>query len=100
MAMKRGLYDGNSYQIYDDEGILYTVKGTYNLFDNGYHKWSTMTEPSRRPADDNDYNWTEMLESLRKDVECLFGVHNLKKLKENLLLHYCQKNHPHRRRET
>ena len=73
MAMKNGLYDGNSYQIYDDEGVLYTVNGAYNLCDNGYHKWSTMMEPSKRPADENDYNWTEMLESLRKDVECLFG---------------------------
>ena len=32
-----------------------------------------MMEPSKRPADVDDYNWTEMLESLRKDVECLFG---------------------------
>ena len=73
MAMKNGLYDENSCQIYDDEGILYTVKGAHNLCDNGYHKWSTMMGPSKRPADENDYNWTEMLESLRKDVECLFG---------------------------
>ena len=73
MAMKNGLYDANTYELYNDEGILYTVEGAYNLCDNGYHKWSTMMEPSKRPADVDDYNWTEMLESLRKDVECLFG---------------------------
>ena len=49
------------------------MNGAYNLCDNGYHKWSTMMEPSKRPADQDDYNWTEMLESLRKDVEKLFG---------------------------
>ena len=80
MAMKNGLYVANTYQLYNDEGILYTVEGAYNLCDNGYHKWSTMMEPSKRPADVDDYNWTEMLESLRKDVECLFG-----ELKYNIL---------------
>ena len=29
-------------QLYNDEGILYTVEGAYNLCDNGYHKWSTI----------------------------------------------------------
>ena len=72
-AMKNGLYDGNTYQLYDDRGILYTAEGACNLCDNGYHKWSTMMEPSKRPADADDYNWTEMFKSLRKDVECLFG---------------------------
>lgn len=73
MAMKNGLYDANRYELYDEDGNLYTVEGAYNLCDNGYHKWSTMMEPSKRPADADDYNWTEMLESLRKDVEKLFG---------------------------
>ena len=73
VAMKKGLYDENTYDVYDDEGKITTVNGAYNLCDNGYHKWSTMMEPSKRPADQDDYNWTEMLESLRKDVEKLFG---------------------------
>lgn len=73
MAMKNGMYDENKYNVYDDEGRTITVNGAYNLCDNGYHKWSTMMEPSKRPADQDDYNWTEMLESLRKDVEKLFG---------------------------
>lgn len=73
MAMKKGMYDESKYELYDKDGKLYSAKGAYNLCDNGYHKWSTMMEPSKRPADDDDYNWTEMLESLRKDVEKLFG---------------------------
>jgi hypothetical protein len=73
MNMRNGLYSANRYQIYDENGVLMTVEGAYNLCDNGYHKWATMMEPSKRPADQDDYNWTEMLESLRKDVECLFG---------------------------
>lgn len=73
MAMKKGLYDKNTYDVYDDEGKITTVNDAYNLCDNGYHKWSTMMEPSKRLADQDDNNWTEMLESLRKDVEKLFG---------------------------
>ena len=33
-----------------------------------------MMAPSKRAADVQDYNWSEMLESLRKDIECLFGM--------------------------
>ena len=73
MAMKNGMYDDNSYDKYNDDGVMMSVKGAYNLCDNGYHKWSTMMEPTKRPVDQDDYNWTEMLESLRKDVEKLFG---------------------------
>ena len=35
--------------------------------------YATMA-PSKRAVDVQDYNWGEMLESLRKDVECLFGM--------------------------
>lgn len=73
MAMKNGLYDANRYEIYNEQGVIHTVEGAYNLCDNGYHKWSTMMEPSKNPDGVDDYNWTEMLESLRKDIECLFG---------------------------
>jgi hypothetical protein len=30
-------------------------------------------EPSKHSENDDDYNWSEMNESLRKDSECLFG---------------------------
>jgi Plant transposon protein len=63
----------NRYELCNDEGILHTVEVAYNLCDNGYHKWSTMMEPSKHPNGIDDRNWTEMLESLRKDVKCLFG---------------------------
>ena len=33
-----------------------------------------MMAPSKREVDVQDYNWSEMLESLRKDIECLFGM--------------------------
>jgi Plant transposon protein len=33
-----------------------------------------MMEPSKRTKSTDDLNWSEMNESLRKDVECLFGI--------------------------
>jgi hypothetical protein len=32
-----------------------------------------MMEPSKYPVDDDDRRWSEMLESLRKDIECVNG---------------------------
>lgn len=73
MQMKNGIYDANTYNLYDAEGKVITVSGAYNLCDNGYHKWSTMMEPSKHAFSDDERDWTKMVESLRKDVECLFG---------------------------
>jgi hypothetical protein len=53
--------------------FIHNVEGAYNLCDNGYHKWSMMMEPSKNPDGVDYHNSSEMLESLRKDVECLFG---------------------------
>jgi Plant transposon protein len=49
------------------------VKGGYCICDNGYLKWPTMMPPTKSWVSDMEYNWSEMLESLRKDIECLFG---------------------------
>lgn len=74
VALRNGCYAENTYDIYDADGNVLTVAGCYAICDNGYHKWPTMMEPTKRPRDDDDYNWSEMNESLRKDVECLFGI--------------------------
>ena len=66
------MYDDCSYNAYNDDGVIMSVKGAYSLCDDGCHKWPTMMEPSKKSVDQNDYKWTEMLESLRKDVEQLF----------------------------
>ena len=48
-------------------------KGLCLLCDNGYHKWKFMQCPIKLPLDTSDIEFTkysEMLESLRKDVVC------------------------------
>ena len=74
VRMREGCYASHAYQLYDAEGDLKNVQGGYCICDNGYLKWPTMMAPSKIAVDVQDYNWSEMLESLRKDIECLFGM--------------------------
>lgn len=75
MAVRKGCYDKNEYAIYSKDGELIYVSGAYFICDNGYHKWPTMMEPTKNSNGDGDvYDWSEMTESLRKDVECTFGI--------------------------
>lgn len=74
VAVRKGCYAKNEYAIYSRDGELLMVKGAYFICDNGYHKWPTMMEPTKDSNGDQDnFIWSEMNESLRKDVECLFG---------------------------
>jgi hypothetical protein len=50
------------------------MRGGYTINDGGYLNWSTMMEPSKTPLTAQERWWSEMLESLRKDVECVFGI--------------------------
>jgi Plant transposon protein len=71
--MRNGCYSDYEYHVYDESGNLNLVKGGYCICDNGYLKWPTMMPPTKTWVSDMEYNWSEMLESLRKDIECLFG---------------------------
>jgi hypothetical protein len=73
VAMRDGVYSEYEYLLYDASGNSNVVKGGYCICDNGYIRWPTMMAPSKVAISDEDYNWSEMLESLRKDIECLFG---------------------------
>jgi hypothetical protein len=55
------------------------MNGCFHINDNGYHKWGTSMEPSHHftgseEEQRNEQVWSTMLESLRKDVECFFGI--------------------------
>ena len=49
-------------------------KGLYLLVDGGYHKWRIMQCPFKFSLDDKATRWSEQAESVRKDVECSFGI--------------------------
>lgn len=61
---------------YDGDGTVITkrYKGPWILVDNGYLKWSTTVPPFKVTVDEKERRWSHWLESLRKDVECTFGI--------------------------
>ena len=61
---------------FDDDGKVVEVlcKGCYVLVDNGYLKWSVTVPPMKNTTSRSEIRFSEWLESLRKDVECTFGI--------------------------
>lgn len=49
-------------------------RGAWLLVDNGYLKWSITIPPFKAYSTSCEKEWSKWLESLRKDVECTFGI--------------------------
>jgi len=49
-------------------------KGPWLIVDNGYLNWSMTVPPLKVTADAKEIRGSQWLESLRKDVECTFGI--------------------------
>ena len=71
-AMRDGWYKDFRFSVYDKDGARTVASGAYALCDNGYHPWPRLMYPSKVAQSEADSDWSEMLESLRKDIECLF----------------------------
>ena len=50
------------------------LKGAYVIVDNGYLEWSTTVPPVKNSCDRAELRFSQWLESMRKDVECTFGI--------------------------
>ena len=61
---------------YDSNGGLRKQKyrGAWLLVDNGYLSWSTTVPPIKTSTSRAEIRFSAWLESLRKDVECTFGI--------------------------
>jgi len=61
---------------YDSQGNIIDVKyrGCYVIVDNGYLPWSVTVPPYKECDTRSATRFSEWLESLRKDVECTFGI--------------------------
>jgi hypothetical protein len=78
-----GVHDGyllqdNDFELldYDRLGNVISVKykGVYVIVDNGYLQWSCTVPPFTVTGDMDEIRWSKWLESMRKDVECTFGI--------------------------
>ena len=48
--------------------------GAWVISDNGYRRWSITMPPMKVTLNQPEIRWSEWVESMRKDVECTFGI--------------------------
>lgn len=78
-----GIHDGdimqdNEFELLERgrDGSIRTVKykGGYVIVDNGYLRWSVTVPPFKVSNKQSEIRWSKWVESMRKDVECTFGI--------------------------
>jgi hypothetical protein len=75
MKVKDGeLYSSEKFHLYNSEGELEEHEGLYFICDGGYHKWRCLQCPMKHTSDLASAHFSTCLESVRKDVECVFGI--------------------------
>lgn len=68
-------YTNYKWSMKDSEGNNCVQKGLYLICDGGYHRWPTLIPPYKHQVEDCPKGkWSKHVESLRKDVECTFGI--------------------------
>ena len=79
----RGIHEGEylsdvEFELheFDMAGNVVNAKyrGAWVMVDNGYLPWSITQAPIKSTLDMREIRWSQWLESMRKDVECTFGI--------------------------
>ncbi|CAN0006671.1 unnamed protein product, partial [Sphacelaria rigidula] len=73
------VYTEKAYSLFDEHGVSSERKGNYSIVDNGYNKVTSHFGGSSSPLPKfpgtvMESRWSKALESVRKDVECFFGI--------------------------
>ena len=58
----------------DNKVIETEYRGGYIIVDNGFLSWAITVPPHKHTNDIPSIRWSKWLESMRKDVECTFGI--------------------------
>ena len=61
-------------ELQDGTIVEVTCKGSWLLRDNCYLKWPILIPPLKLSTNHKEIRFSEWLESMRKDVECTFGI--------------------------
>jgi hypothetical protein len=73
-ALRSGeIYDDLEWDIYEDDGTLSKIRRPYVIVDGGYHNWTVTITASSIISNHYFRNWQKRMESVRKDIECVFG---------------------------
>jgi hypothetical protein len=73
--IRKEWYKDIEWECFDLHGVLHKCRGVYLICDGGYLRWRTLICPYQyaHNASVKGY-WSTNLESVRKDVECTFGI--------------------------
>ena len=69
-----GDYEHIEYDLYRANGQLQKCKGAFLICDGGMPKNACFIHPQKHRAQRHEVIFAEWLESIRKDVECTFGI--------------------------
>ena len=72
--LSKRIHTDRVFQTYNRESQVTNGRGAYMLTDSGYPKCGMLMDPSHKDYDHYTVMWAELLESIRKDVECVFGI--------------------------
>eukprot|EP00951_Prasinocladus_malaysianus_P035878 scaffold373300_cov18-Prasinocladus_malaysianus.AAC.1 len=68
-------YSDFEYEVETDlQAAPKMLKGLHSLCDGGYHKWLTAMCGSKHSDEVDIKAWSKLCESVRKDIECVFGI--------------------------
>ena len=74
-STRSGVYSRMEFTVYDSNGKQITVRGLWNIVDNGIHRWRCNQPPSKHTVNIWDQRWSKRVESQRKPgSECIFGI--------------------------
>ena len=59
---------------HDGQVVEAKYKGVWLIVDDGYLNWAVTVPPLKVSSDQREIRWSQWMESIRKDVECTFGI--------------------------
>jgi hypothetical protein len=73
--LKKGWFKNVQWAYYDEHGFKRYAKGIYFICDGGYLRWPVLICPFKHESCSTQKGcFSSKLESVRKDVECAFGI--------------------------
>ena len=79
--IQRGKYlEDTEFSLKEANGDDVKYNGAWILVDGGYPTWTTLICPFKDTPSEMEGRWSRWAESMRKDVECAFGIMKGKKI--------------------
>jgi hypothetical protein len=73
-AIMMGKFNSVKFKLYDEHGVVNICEGGYIIVDGGYQNVPCFVDPLHDANGHKEVHWSEFIESVRKDVECTFGI--------------------------